>query len=134
MLLWTLLFTLLSLLHAEYLSDGQDVGQYVQDHIHGADVMVFAKSYCPFCKKARQLLQDLHEQQNQDAWTLYVIDLDLLGQEDGPLIQMELLEQTGQKTVPNIFLGGRHIGGNAELQTMHQTGALQEELNSLSAA
>ena len=46
--------------------------------------------------------------------------------DDGPLIQMELLKQTGQKTVPNTFIGGRHIGGNSELQELHAQDEAEE--------
>jgi glutaredoxin 3 len=43
-----------------------------------------------------------------------VVDLGSL--EDGNERQEALLELTGQKTVPNIFIGGKHIGGNSDLQ------------------
>ncbi len=59
-------------------------------------VMVFAKSYCPYCKQTRKLLM-----QWEDSIDLHVLDLDLMDQEDGALVQMELLQQTGQRTVPN---------------------------------
>jgi hypothetical protein len=37
----------------------------------------------------------------EDSVEIHAIDLDLMEQEDGALIQMELLQQTGQRTVPN---------------------------------
>lgn len=37
----------------------------------------------------------------EDTIDIHSIDLDLMEQEDGALIQMELLQQTGQRTVPN---------------------------------
>lgn len=58
--------------------------------------MVFAKSYCPYCKRTRALLE-----QWEDSVDIHVIDLDKMDQEDGALVQMELLQQTGQRTVPN---------------------------------
>ena len=42
--------------------------------------------------------------------------VDLGSLEDGNERQEALLELTGQKTVPNIFIGGKHIGGNSDLQ------------------
>jgi glutaredoxin 3 len=39
-----------------------------------------------------------------------VIELDQ--RDDGPLIQQLLLQKTGQRTVPNVFIGGKHIGGH----------------------
>jgi len=58
--------------------------------------MVFAKSYCPYCKRTKALLAAW-----EDTVDINSLDLDLMDQEDGALIQMELLQQTGQRTVPN---------------------------------
>ena len=38
-----------------------------------------------------------------------------VGAEDGLSIQASLAEQSGQRTVPNIFVGGNHIGGYTEI-------------------
>jgi len=53
--------------------------------------------------------------------------------EDGHLIQMELLTQTGQRTVPNVFIGGKHIGGNSDLQELHQQGRLTSMLSDVAS-
>ena len=37
----------------------------------------------------------------EDSIDMHILDLDSMDQEDGALIQMELLQQTGQRTVPN---------------------------------
>lgn len=47
---------------------------------------------------------------------------------DGPLIQMELLTKTGQKTVPNVFIRGQHIGGDSDLSELFDSGSLQRLL------
>jgi glutaredoxin len=47
---------------------------------------------------------------------------------DGPLIQMELLTRTEQRTVPNIFIGGEHIGGDSDLSEMYDSGSLMRLL------
>jgi glutaredoxin 3 len=44
--------------------------------------------------------------------------------QDGEMIQNALHEKTGQGTVPNIFIGGKHIGGNSDLVTLYQSGEL----------
>jgi glutaredoxin 3 len=36
--------------------------------------------------------------------------------DDGSAIQAYLEKKSGQRTVPNIFIGGEHIGGNSDLQ------------------
>ena len=55
-------------------------------------------------------------------------DLDL--RDDGADIQAALLELTGQTTVPNVFIKGRHLGGNDKTQEAAKSGKLQEMLQS----
>ena len=64
--------------------------------------MVFAKSKCPFCIRTKTLLSTL---QKTIAFGVHYVDLDLLPQGDGHTIQNYLLQITGQRTVPNIFIG-----------------------------
>jgi thioredoxin reductase (NADPH) len=45
--------------------------------------------------------------------------------EDGTEIQDALLQKTGQKTVPNVFINGVHVGGCDNTMEAHQTGRLQ---------
>jgi len=83
-------------------------------------VVVFSKSYCPYCEKTKALFADL-------GVDIKVHELDLMG-DDGPPLQMALLDMTGQKSVPNVFVKGKHIGGNDDTQAAAQSGALQEAL------
>jgi glutaredoxin 3 len=48
--------------------------------------------------------------------------------DDGAAIQAALGEMTGQRTVPNVFIAGKHLGGNSEVQTANGSGALKELL------
>ncbi|KAJ4360917.1 Glutaredoxin [Didymosphaeria variabile] len=79
----------------------------VQSIIDENPVAVFSKSYCPYCRSAKQLLSD-------SGAKFYAIELDQV--DDGSAIQSTLADITGQSTVPNIFIGQKHIGGNSELQ------------------
>ncbi|RKO84776.1 thioltransferase, partial [Blyttiomyces helicus] len=63
--------------------------------------VVFAKSYCPYCKKSKALLESLNVQ-----YALFDLDL----RPDGDALQAYLLEKTGQKSVPNIFVSQQHVG------------------------
>jgi glutaredoxin 3 len=110
-------------IQAELLSTGEDVDAFVQKKIAGADVMVFAKSYCPYCRHTRSLLQEAVP----SGVSVDIIDMDQMN-EDGPLIQMELMTTTGQRTVPNIFINGEHIGGDSDFTKLHESGKLQEML------
>ncbi|CAN1334855.1 GRXC1 [Linum perenne] len=60
-----------------------------------------------------------------------VIELDK--ESDGDEIQGALLKWTGQRTVPNVFIGGKHIGGCDATLAMHQKGELLPLLNEVGA-
>lgn len=92
---------------------------FVNAEIGAHDVVVFSKSYCPFCKKTKDLFDDL----KVDA-TVY----ELNQMDDGADIQSALLELTGQNTVPNVFIKGEHVGGNDDCQRAAKAGTLQEKL------
>ncbi|OCT53138.1 Glutaredoxin [Cladophialophora carrionii] len=79
-------------------------------------VVVFSKSYCPYCRASKALLNDLHAK-------YFLMELDQV--EDGAALQDALEEITGQRSVPNIFIGQNHIGGNSDLQ------AKKSQLNDL---
>ncbi|WP_312241829.1 glutathione peroxidase [Pantoea sp.] len=66
-------------------------------------VSVFTKPGCPFCDKAKQLLQE-HGMPFEEI---------VLGQ-DATTVSLRAV--SGRATVPQIFIGGRHIGGSEELE------------------
>jgi len=70
-------------------------------------VAVFSKSYCPYCKATKALL-------TEKGAKFYAIELDQV--DDGSAIQNALREMNGQSSVPNIYIGQKHIGGNSDLQ------------------
>ena len=73
-------------------------------------VRLFTKSYCPYCKKAKELLNEAG---------IPFEDTDVL---EHPEIQEELIEQTGQDTVPYVFVEDRLIGGCSDLQALMDSG------------
>lgn len=70
-------------------------------------VAVFSKSYCPYCRATKQLLSELGAK-------FYAIELDQV--DDGAEIQAALQDISNQRTVPNVFIAKKHIGGNSDLQ------------------
>lgn len=84
----------------------------VKNLIATKDVFVASKSYCPYCSAAKRLLQ-------KAAPEAYILELDTM--EDGDEIQQALAQITGQRTVPNIFIKGKHIGGNSDLQALGES-------------
>ncbi|XP_057804531.1 glutaredoxin [Salvia miltiorrhiza] len=78
-------------------------------------VVVFSKKYCGYCPRVKNLLSQLQA-------TYKVIELD--EEADGDEIQAALHEWTGQRTVPNVFINGKHIGGSDVVMAKHQQGQL----------
>ena len=78
-------------------------------------VVVFSKTYCPYCVNVKDLLQQL-------GASFKAIELNT--ESDGADIQAALKELTGQQTVPNVFIGGKHIGGCDTTTAMHKEGKL----------
>ncbi|ORX46901.1 glutaredoxin-1 [Piromyces finnis] len=91
------------------------VKEYVDNLIKNENVMVFSKTYCPYCDATKDLLNSLKCQYK-------AIELDEM--DNGRQIQDYLFEITNQKTVPNTFISGQHIGGNDKLQAKHKSGQL----------
>ncbi|XP_059303954.1 glutaredoxin [Lycium ferocissimum] len=87
-------------------------------------VVVFSKTYCGYCTRVKQLLSQL-------GATFKVIELDR--ESDGDEVQQALLEWTGQRTVPNVFIGGEHVGGCDSVLAKHQQGKLLPMLKDAAA-
>jgi glutaredoxin 3 len=47
---------------------------------------------------------------------------------NGDAIQQELARMTGQRTVPNVFVNGKHLGGNDDTQGAYSSGKLAKML------
>ncbi|KAG7356050.1 glutaredoxin [Nitzschia inconspicua] len=97
-----------------------DTDDFAKSEIESNDIVVFSKSYCPFCKSTKELFTDL-------GVDFKVHELDQMG-DDGPALQASLFKMTNQKTVPNVFVKGQHIGGNDNTQAAAKEGKLQEML------
>tara|TARA_B110000037_G_scaffold104480_1_gene121649 strand:+ start:2171 stop:2572 length:402 start_codon:yes stop_codon:yes gene_type:complete len=88
-------------------------------YINPRAISVFSKTTCGFCSKAKTLLENEYP-----TTTVQFIDIDNM--EQGMSIGMELRQKTGQTTVPNIFVFGKHIGGYNELKQLHDHGTLRK--------
>lgn len=45
--------------------------------------------------------------------------------------KLALFELTGQKTVPNVFIGGEHIGGNSDVQVLKSQDKLDDKIKAV---
>ncbi|KEZ46601.1 hypothetical protein SAPIO_CDS0416 [Scedosporium apiospermum] len=95
-----------------------------QQLIDQGNVVVFSKSYCPYCKATKRTLEQL-------GADFTVHELDQLP--DGSAIQDALETITSQRTVPNTFINKKHIGGNSDLQDLVRRGELEKLLRDANA-
>ncbi|PHU23129.1 Glutaredoxin [Capsicum chinense] len=80
--------------------------------VSGNPVVVFSKTYCPFCVSAKDLLSTL-------GASFKAVELDSENE-----IHAALAEWTGQRTLPNVFISGKYIGGCDSTITLHREGNL----------
>merc|ERR1712142_153962 len=73
--------------------------EQVENLISKNKVVVFSKTTCPFCTKIKQLFDSLKIEYE-------VLELDQIS--DGADVQAALLEKSGQRTVPNVYIKGAH--------------------------
>ncbi|EIE23892.1 glutaredoxin [Coccomyxa subellipsoidea C-169] len=100
--------------------------EFVDSKIKNGKVVVWSKSYCPYCKKAKDALFSLLP---KDA-----VDVEELDQRsDGDEIQDYLQQLTGGRSVPRVFIGGKFIGGGDDTVRMKKSGELQAKLADVGA-
>lgn len=96
-----------------------DLTAQIKETIAGSDVVIYSKTYCPFCLKTKAVFAEL-------GVAPKVIELDEI--DSGAEIQDALASFSGQRTVPNVFINGKHIGGNDDTQKVYKSGKLKEML------
>lgn len=92
---------------------------FVKSMVDSNKIAVFSKSYCPFCVKAKKALAD-------EGLEFSAVELDQ--RDDGAAIQAALLDITGQRTVPNIFVGQKHLGGCDDTLAAIRKGSIKNML------
>ncbi|HEY1397329.1 glutaredoxin 3 [Roseateles sp.] len=79
-----------------------------------AAVKMYTTLVCPYCVRAKHLLK----QRGVDQIEEVRVDLD-------PSQRDAMIQQTGRRTVPQIFIGDTHVGGCDDLMALDQRGGLQ---------
>ena len=83
-----------------------------------AKVEVYTTSYCPYCVRAKSLLK---------SKGVAFDEIDVSG---NALLREKMIEMSGgRRTVPEIFINGRIIGGYDELRALEAAGKLDPLLN-----
>ncbi|HCP46637.1 MAG TPA: glutaredoxin 3 [Deltaproteobacteria bacterium] len=80
-------------------------------------VTLYSTRLCGFCSRAKALL------------LAKGVEFTEVGLDDDPEARQALMKRTGQRTVPQIFVGDVHVGGFRELATLDQRGGLDALLD-----
>ncbi|MFV0477804.1 MAG: glutaredoxin 3 [Parahaliea sp.] len=81
-----------------------------------ATVTLYTSSHCPYCIRAKQLLE-----RKQVVYQETGID-------NKPAIRQEMIERSGRRTVPQIWIGKTHVGGYDDLAVLELRGELDDLL------
>ncbi|TIC75097.1 hypothetical protein E3Q00_01225 [Wallemia mellicola] len=95
------------------------IAQLVEKTIADNVIAVFSKSYCPFCTRTKNLIKQLPVKPDNVA----ILELD--ERPDGADIQAYLLDKTGQRSVPNVFVKQQR---NDDFQAAHASGKIVQLL------
>ena len=79
-----------------------------------AAVKMYTTLVCPYCVRAKHLLKQRGVSQIEEVR----VDLD-------PSQRDAMIQQTGRRTVPQIFIGETHVGGYDDLMALHRAGKLE---------
>ena len=103
---------------------GKGVIKFETDSISGhhlgiimTDVVLYGTRFCPFCTAARRLL------------TARGINFQDVPLENNPELRASVMARSSRNTVPQIWIGDRHVGGYTELLTLEDDGELDGLVN-----
>jgi glutaredoxin 3 len=83
-------------------------------------VKMYTTAYCPYCIRAKQILQ-----------AKGVAGIDEVRVDELPEERMKMMQITGRRTVPQIFIGDTHVGGCDDLVALDSRGGLVPLLNAV---
>ena len=75
---------------------------------------MYTSAFCPYCVNAERLLAA------KGVTVITKIRIDLQ-----PELRVEMIQKTGRRTVPQIYIGEKYIGGFAELRALDLSGELE---------
>lgn len=79
-----------------------------------AKIRMYSTAVCPFCVRAERLLN------SKGITEIEKIRVDL-----DPGLRQEMVARTGRRTVPQIYIGDRHVGGFEDLAALEHAGGLE---------
>ena len=85
-----------------------------------AEVIMYSTRFCPYCVRARALLDS-----KRVNYTEIAVD-------GAPELRHEMIERSGRYTVPQIWIGEHHVGGYDDLALLERQGRLDKLLSQAS--
>lgn len=82
------------------------------------EIRMYTSKVCPFCVRAEKLLTE------RGVTTINKIFVDT-----DPEVKVRMMEETGRRTVPQIYIGSRHVGGFDDLAALDRAGGLKPLLD-----
>ncbi|HMN75912.1 MAG TPA: glutaredoxin 3 [Burkholderiaceae bacterium] len=76
-------------------------------------VKMYTTEYCPYCVQAKKLLQRRGVEQIEEIRV-----------DEDPQLRIAMMQLTGRRTVPQIFIGATHVGGCDDLIELDRAGEL----------
>ncbi|WOL13472.1 hypothetical protein Cni_G22242 [Canna indica] len=96
-------------------ASASDKVDFVKKTVTSHDIVIFSKSYCPYCGTAKAVFGELKKEP-------YILELDQ--RDDGSDIQDALSDVVGRRTVPQVFIHGEHLGGCDDTLEAYESGRL----------
>ena len=78
-----------------------------------AKVLMYCTQICPYCVRAEQLLRSKG-----------VVEIEKIRVDLEPELRVAMMEKTGRRTVPQIYIGAYHVGGYDDLEALEHQGEL----------
>lgn len=83
-----------------------------------AKVLMYCTEVCPYCVRAERLLR-----------AKGVMEIEKIRVDLNPELRLAMVEKTERRTVPQIYIGTRHVGGYDDLAALEHSGELNKLLN-----
>jgi len=78
-----------------------------------AKVLMYSTAVCPYCVMAERLLKSKG-----------VTEIEKISVDTDPKLREEMMSRTGRRTVPQIYVGDKHVGGYDDLSALDRAGEL----------
>lgn len=75
-------------------------------------VVIYTTAFCPYCIRAKRLLDSKQ------------VTYDEIKVDNNPALRSKMMELSGRYTVPQIWIGERHVGGCDDLYALERSGGL----------